>query len=119
MRLTLENLPPSLHGQTDAIRQCIEAFDRVMPLQAVLLFGSHARGEARPDSDVDLCLISVGAERQFEAAARLRHAMWDVWPRPSFTLVPIAPKRLSEKRARGDHFFKTVLEEGKDLVAQD
>ena len=26
----------------------------VMPLRAVYLFGSHARGEAGPDSDVDL-----------------------------------------------------------------
>ena len=119
VHLKLENLPPSLRDQADAIRRCLEAFDRVMPLQAAILFGSHARGDARPDSDVDLCLISEGAERQFEAAARLRHAMWDIWPRPSFTLVPIAPKRLSEKKARGDHFFKTVIKEGRDLVAQD
>ena len=36
--------------------------DRVVPLKAVYLFGSHARGEARPDSDVDLCLVAEGAE---------------------------------------------------------
>ena len=115
MRLMLENLPPSLRAQTETLRQCLEAFDKVMPLQAVYLFGSHARGDARPDSDVDLCLVSEGAERQFEAAALFRHVMWGIWPRPAFTLVPIAPKRLSEKRARGDHFFRTVLEEGVQL----
>jgi hypothetical protein len=48
MKLMLENLPPSLRGQADTLRRCLEAFDRVMPLQAVYLFGSHARGEARP-----------------------------------------------------------------------
>ncbi len=48
MKLMLENLPPSLCGQADTLRRCLEAFDRVMPLQAVYLFGSHARGEARP-----------------------------------------------------------------------
>jgi len=119
MKLLLENLPPSLRDQEDVLRRCLEAFDQVMPLQAVYLFGSHARGEARPDSDVDLCLVSEGAERQFEAAARFRHVIWGIWPRPSLTLLPIAPQRLSEKQARGDHFFATVLGEGVPLVAQD
>jgi len=118
-KLVLENLPPSLHDHTDAIRRCLEAFDRVVPLQTVYLFGSHARVDARPDSDVDLCVVSEGAKRQLEAAERLRHAMWDIWPRPAFTLVPIAPSRLREKRARGDHFFRTVLEEGVPLGADD
>ncbi len=42
----LENLPPNLSAQADTIKACLEAFDRVMPLQEVYLFGSHARGEA-------------------------------------------------------------------------
>ena len=112
VRLMIENLPPTLGAHADAIRRCLEAFDRVMPVEAVYLFGSHARGEARPDSDVDLCVVSEGAERQLDAAAKLRHVMWDIWPRPAFTLIPISPDRLRQKRARRDHFFRTVLEEG-------
>jgi predicted nucleotidyltransferase len=108
----LGNLPPALLPHADALRQCLEAFDRVMPVQAVYLFGSYARGDAGPDSDVDLCIVSEGAERQLEAAARLRRATRDIRPKPAFTLVPIAPSRLGEKRECGDHFFRTVLEEG-------
>jgi len=119
MKLMLENLPPSLHDQKDAIRQCLEAFDRVMPLQTVYLFGSHARGEARPDSDVDLCLVSTGAVRQLDAAQLLRHEIWEVWPRPAFTLIPISPGRLSEKKARQDHFFSTVIGEGIQIVTKN
>jgi predicted nucleotidyltransferase len=78
-----------------------------------------SRGEARPDSDVDLCIVSSGAEHQLAAARKLRHAMWDVWPRPSFTLVTISPNRLGEKRARDDHFFGTVLEEGILLATEN
>jgi uncharacterized protein len=115
MRLLLENLPASLRDRADSIRQCLEAFDRVMPLQAVYLFGSYARGDARPDSDVDLCIVSEGAERQVKAAARFRRATRDIRPKPAFTLVPITPARLQEKRQRADHFFHTVLQEGVPL----
>jgi len=115
MKLMLENLPQSLRDQSDTIRQCLEAFDRVMPLQAVYLFGSHARGEARPDSDVDLCLVSEGAKEQFAAAAKFRRATRDIHPKPAFTLIPIAPIRLQEKRQTGDHFFQTIFQEGVKL----
>lgn len=93
--------------------------DRVMPLRAVYLFGSHARGEARPDSDVDLCIVADGAERQLEEARKFRKAMRDVWPCPAFTLVPISPTRLDEKRSRKDHFFATVLKEGVLLASEN
>ncbi len=112
MRLLLDSLPPSLRDQADTLRRCLEAFDRVMPLTAVYLFGSHVRGEAGPDSDVDLCIVSEGAEHQLDAAARFRRATRDIRPKPAFTLVPIAPARLREKRQCGDHFFRSVLEEG-------
>ena len=83
-----------------------------MPLRAVYMFGSHVRGEARPDSDVDLCLVAEGVRQQLEAARRFREAMGDVWPCPVLTLVPITPQRLAEKRARNDHFFLHGHERG-------
>lgn len=92
---------------------------QAVPLRRVILFGSHARGEARPDSDVDLCLVSDGAELQIDTAAKWRRAMRPVERRPSFTLLPITPARLSEKEAVGDHFFRTVLHEGVLLATED
>ena len=119
MKLRLENLPPSLDGQRDALSRCLDAFDRLTPIRRVYLFGSHARQEARPDSDVDLCIVAEGAERQQETARRYREAIWEIWPRPSLTLVPIAPARLAEKQAIGDHFFATVLKEGVLLASEN
>jgi predicted nucleotidyltransferase len=113
MELLLENLPASLRDHADAIRECLIAFDKAMPLRAAYLFGSHARGDARPDSHVDLCLVSDGAGRQLDAAARFRRATRDTRPKPSFTLLPVTPARLKEKQERGDHFFQTVLREGR------
>ena len=119
VKLKLDNLPASLQSQRQTLAHCFEAMDRVMPLRVVYLFGSHARGEAGPESDVDLCLVAEGAERQLEAARRFREAMKDVWPCPAFTLLPITPQRLAEKRARNDHFFATVMKEGVILASEN
>ena len=119
MKLLLDNLPTNLQSQRQTLAQCLEAMDRVMPLRAVYLFGSHARGEARPDSDVDVCIDADGAERQLVAAQKFREAIWDVWPRPALTLIPITSHRLAEKQARKDHFFSTVLQEGVLLASEN
>ena len=119
VKLLFENLPPSLAPQRETLARCLEAMNRVMPLRAVYLFGSHARGEARPDSDVDLCIVADGAERQLAAAQQYRRAMRPILGKPSFTLVPIAPARLAEKKAIGDFFFQTIFDEGVILATQN
>ena|SRR5439155_10497339 len=119
MKLLLANLPASLQSQRNNLVRCLEAMNAVMPLKAVYLFGSHARGEAQSDSDIDLCLVADGAEAQLQAAQSFRRAMRTVRPKPAFTLVPIAPKRLEEKKAIKDFFFETVLREGVLLATEN
>jgi predicted nucleotidyltransferase len=119
VKLLLDNLPAGLRSQRESLAKCLEAIGGVATVRAVYLFGSHARGEARPASDVDLCIVADGAERQLETAARFREAIWDVWPRPAFTFIPITPARLAEKQSTHDHFFATILKEGVLLAAQD
>jgi predicted nucleotidyltransferase len=119
VKLLLDRLPASLQNQRETLAECLEAMNRAVPLTAVYLFGSHARGEARPDSDVDLCLVADGATEQLKTARRFREAIWDIWPCPAFTLIPITPQRLDEKRAVGDYFFATILKEGVQLAAQN
>lgn len=119
MKILTDNIPFSLRDQIDPLEQCLRAMNEALPLREVVLFGSHARGDARPDSDVDLCVISEHAERQMPASRRLSEGLLHVWPRPSFTLIPITPARLAEKRQAGDHFFKTVFEEGLLIATED
>ena len=119
VKLRLENLPASLQQQRDCLARCIEAMNKVMPLKAVYLFGSHTSGEARPDSDVDLCVVAEGAEAQLKAAQAFRRAMRPIRPKPAFTLVPIAPQRLEEKKSSKDFFFASVLREGVLLATEN
>jgi predicted nucleotidyltransferase len=119
VKLVFENLPPSLVSQRETLGRCLEAMNRVMPLRAVYLFGSHARGDARTDSDVDLCLVADGAGKQLESAQSFCRAIRPIRPKPSFTIIPITPKRLSEKRSIRDFFFETVLKEGVRLAEEN
>lgn len=119
MKLLLDNLPPTLASQREILSQCLAAMNRVLPFTAVYLFGSHARGMARSDSDVDLCLVADGATEQLKAAQSYRRAIRPIRPKPAFTLVPISPARLEEKKAIGDQFFATVLREGVLLATQN
>ena len=112
MKLRLEHLPASLIHERESLAKCLEAMNRAMPVKAVYLFGSHARGDARPDSDIDLCVVADGASVQTKAAQTFRRAMRAIRPKPAFTLVPIAPQRLEEKKAVKDFFFQTILREG-------
>jgi len=119
VRLLLDNLPETLRGQRDCLADCLRAMNGVMPLQAVYLFGSHARGDAKSDSDVDLCIVADGAARQLKASQSFRRGMRPIPDKPSFTLVPITPDRLEEKKIIGDHFFRTVLKEGVLLASEN
>jgi uncharacterized protein len=119
LTLRAKNIPSSLTSQQSALIRCIDAMCKAIPVRRVVLFGSHVRGQARKDSDVDLCIVSDQASHQLEAARLLRRSMRDIRPKPAFSLIPITPRRLEEKRRNGDHFFATVMKEGVSLVEED
>jgi predicted nucleotidyltransferase len=56
-------LPAALH---DELRRYVAALDRRYgpDLVSVILFGSRARGEARPESDIDMLIVVRGLPRK-------------------------------------------------------
>ncbi len=53
-----------------------------VPVERVILFGSHLRGEAGPDSDIDLAVFSeaFGPPDYLEFSGLLSHAKWNTEP---------------------------------------
>lgn len=119
MRVLKDRIPKALDSHAESLQECILAFASVLPVERVLLFGSHARGQGARDSDVDICLVVDGIESQQAAARTLRRAIGRIRNKPALSLVPISPERLAEKRRIRDPFFETVMREGVCLAEKD
>ena len=78
----------------------------------VVLFGSHASGAARRDSDVDLFVIMPFRGRRVDQSVAIRMKL-----RPSFPLdlVIRSPREVRERLKLGDSFIRQILETGKVL----
>jgi uncharacterized protein len=55
----------------DRIQDFITAIAREFHPERIILFGSHARGDAGPDSDVDLLVLMRGNGRPTKVAAEI------------------------------------------------
>ena len=63
----------------------------------VILFGSHARGEERPDSDVDFLVIEPKVDNRHEEWGRLRRAIDNILLPVDIIVLDAA---LAERRAK-------------------
>ena len=63
----------------------------------VVLFGSHARGEAGPDSDVDFLVIEPAVENRLKEWERLRRALRDF---PAPVDIVVLDEERAERRAK-------------------
>ena len=82
----------------------------------VLVFGSYARGEAEPGSDLDLLVVLPEVERRRDAAVALRRALADL-PVPKDVVVTSAAEA---ERRRGSpwHVVGLALREGREVYAR-
>jgi len=93
----------------EIVRRIVSMFH---PLR-LILFGSHARGTAGPDSDIDLLVVLPHAPDKRRAAVEIRRALAD---------LPVAKDIIvttpEEIRRRGDlvgSVLRPALREGKVL----
>lgn len=119
MKILTDSFPEALGDSADGLKSCIIAFNRVMPFERVVMFGSYARGQNRPDSDVDLCVIIPGIVSQQEAARKLRKSIGRIRNKPALSLLPISSERLAQKQYINDPFYSTVFQEGVCLAEKD
>ncbi|MDO8700310.1 MAG: nucleotidyltransferase domain-containing protein [Deltaproteobacteria bacterium] len=83
--------------------------------ERVILFGSHSRGDATEDSDVDLLVVAPTKERFFERMASVRRLIRDLRDGLPVSPIVLTPVELEKRRQGGDPFVREILETGVPL----
>ncbi len=78
----------------------------------VILFGSHARGAATEDSDVDLLVVMPFKGRSVDQSVQIRLKI-----RPEFAtdILVRNPQTIRRRVAMGDCFMREIITNGKVL----
>lgn len=81
--------------------------------EQIILFGSHARGEAHPHSDVNLLLVFSECADKRKAAIEIRRVLKDM-PVPKDIIVS-TPEELERKRDWISSVLRYAQQEGRIL----
>jgi predicted nucleotidyltransferase len=85
------------------------------PRTRVILFGSHARGEAGPHSDLDFLVIEPEVENPAVESVRLRRALGDLVL--AADVIVTSEHRVQEWRDVRGSLIHAALAEGRELAA--
>ncbi len=102
------------------VRQTIQAMvrrlvERFNPDQ-IILFGSHARGTAGPDSDVDLLVVMPVSGSKRDKQVEMRLALHDIHVPKD--IIVATPEEVSRRRDIVGTVIRPALREGKVLYVR-
>lgn len=92
----------------DVVRQIVEKFHP----QKIILFGSYARGDIRPESDVDLLVVMETTRAGERPSLQIRRALNVMF---GLDIVVYSPQILQQRLAWGDSFLREIIANGKVL----
>ena len=98
------------------IQEVAQRIGREFNPNRVILFGSYARGESTPDSDVDLLVITPVEKKTADKAVDI---LLQVRPPFPIDLLVRTPEQVQERLELGDVFMREVLEQGQVLYEAD
>jgi predicted nucleotidyltransferase len=76
--------------------------------QKVILYGSYAYGDPRPDSDIDLLIIKDTPERFIDRWVTVRRILSDPQRKAPLETLVLTPQEVSQRLAIGDQFTHHV-----------
>jgi predicted nucleotidyltransferase len=101
----------------EAIRQILEVIIACLSPRRVILFGSHARGEAGLDSDLDL-FVELDPPLPARGRGALVKRLFDPYPGP-MDIVVYSPQEVAYWKQAPASLVATVLREGTVLYERD
>jgi predicted nucleotidyltransferase len=86
-----------------------------LPLK-IVLFGSRAREDAEPDSDLDLLVVEESTIPRYQRGPRYLEALAGVFP--GIDVVVWTPQEIADWAGVSNHFITTIHREGRVLYAR-
>jgi uncharacterized protein len=80
--------------------------------EKIILFGSYARGNPRPESDIDLLVVMDTPIKEILQAMEIRQHLNPLF---GLDLIVYTPQNLSQRLAWGDSFLQDIIDHGKVL----
>jgi predicted nucleotidyltransferase len=65
-------------ASAETVQKAVDLLLRAAPGSKVILFGSYARGQPRPDSDLDFMVVEPQVKDRYGEMVRLREALLDL-----------------------------------------
>ena len=99
--------------RTDVVEQIKKVAHEVAPTAKAILFGSEARGDARPDSDIDLLILMDGDKLSLESEEAVTLPLYELELKTGIAINPIVMlKKLWDNRPFKTPFYVNVVNEG-------
>lgn len=99
--------------RADLVEQISKTIRRVAPTAKTILFGSEARGEAHPDSDIDLLILVDGDKMSLEQEEIITLPLYELELKTGVVISPIIMlKKLWENRPFKTPFYINIVNEG-------
>jgi len=102
----------------DQINTIVDRIAQEYQPEKIILFGSAARGETGPDSDVDLFIVKNDQRPRHERGVEVRRILDDVDYRLPLDILVYTPKEVNYRLWLGDFFVKRVMKEGRVVYGE-
>lgn len=99
--------------QPEKITEAVNLLSQASRAKKIILFGSYARGDMTPDSDVDFLVVEESVPDRFAEMVRLRRVLSPL--RIPVDVIVTSEKKFSEWCTTPGNLFYEVAAEGKVL----
>jgi len=111
---------PGLTGASGPSRQLLDEIVRrvveVAQPDRIILFGSAARGDMGPDSDIDLLVVKAGVPHRRRLAQEIHMNLFGVLA--AVDVVVVTPEDIERFAGKVGTIITPALEEGREIYAR-